>query len=508
MKLRVRDVDLSAGGNLVVIISRADASLLDAFAGDRVLVKNSAARKETTAVIDIDVENKRIKKGEIGIFEELLRLLEVKDKDLVDVTYTGHPKSLQYIKDKLDGKRLSESQIREIVNDIVKNKFSDKELTYFVSGCYTKELSLKEAAYLTKAIVDSGNKLFFKAKFVLDKHCVGGIPNNRTTMIVTPIIASLGYIMPKTSSRSITSPAGTADTMEVLAPVDLSHNKISDVIKKSNACIVWGGSMNLAAADDYLIRVRHPLSLDPEGMLLASILAKKKAVGATHVMIDIPYGYQSKFSSFKEAKKIGRKFVALGKLLKMKVRVVYTDGSQPVGRGIGPTLEATDVLSVLKGGGPKDLREKSIFLATEMLKMIGVKHAEDKVLDSLDTGKAYKKFLQIVELQGGKRKITLQYAKYSKEIKSKKTGHVIIINNKGISKIARIAGAPEDKAAGLYLRAKKGEIVKKGQVLFTVYSESKEKLESALKAVSDSETFVIGNLPKSYFNRFNLFKRN
>lgn len=491
MQLRVKDVDLSAGDNLVAILSRADALVIDAFAGDRIIIKNPKTNDTTTCVIDIDVENKRIKKGEIGLFEEILKILGLKNNDKVNVSYTGHPKSLQYIMDKLNGKRLTESQIREVVNDIVSNKFSEVELAYFVSGCYNHGLSLDEAAFLTKAIVDSGTKLNLKSKIILDKHCAGGIPNNRTTMIVTPIIASLGYIMPKTSSRSISSPAGTADTMEVFAPVSLSEKKILEVIKKANACMVWGGSMNLAAADDYLIRVRHPLSLDPEGMLLASILAKKKAVGATHVLIDLPFGYEAKFRTLKDAKKLGRKFIALGKLLGMHVKVLYTEGSQPIGRGIGPMLEATDVLSILKGGGPKDLREKSIHIATEMLNMIHVKNAENKVLEALDSGKAYKKFLQIVMLQGGKKNIQLRYAKKSKEIKAEKNGKVIIINNRGISKVARTAGAPEDKAAGLYLRVKRNDKVRKGQVLFTIYSDSADKLNMATKAVKENETIVI-----------------
>lgn len=493
MLLRVKDVELSAGGSLIAILSKADAAILDVFAGDRVRIKNIKTEKEVTAVIDIDVKNKSVKKGEVGIFEETLYKLNIKNGEKIEITPTFAPKSLQYIKDKLDGKTLTQEQIIEIVNDTVKNKFSDKELTYFVSGCYTKGLSMKEAAFLTKAIVNSGEKLHFNSKVVLDKHCVGGIPNNRTTMIVTPIIAALGYTMPKTSSRSITSPAGTADTMEVLAPVSLSKKRILEVIKKTNACIVWGGSMNLAAADDYLIKVRHPLSLDPEGLLLSSILAKKKAVGATHVLIDIPYGPDAKFKNLKKSKNVGQKFVQLGKLLGMKVKVIYTDGTQPIGRGVGPSLEAIDVISVLKGGGPKDLRNKSVMMATELLKMINVKNAEDKVLEVLDNGKAYKKFQQIIEAQGGKKDMTIKSAKYSKEVRALKKGFVKHINNKGISKIARIAGAPEDKAAGLYLRVKRDDAVKKGQVLFTIYAESHEKLEASLITLKFTETYSIGN---------------
>ena len=491
MLLRVKDVELSAGGSLIAILSKSDAAILDVFAGDRVRIKNLKNEKEVTAVIDIDIKNKSVKRGEVGIFEETLYKLNLKNGGKIEVTPTFAPKSLQYIKDKLDGKTLTQEQIVEIVNDTVKNKFSDKELTYFVAGCYTKGLSMKEAAYLTKAIVNSGEKLHFKSKIVLDKHCVGGIPNNRTTMIVTPIIAALGYTMPKTSSRSITSPAGTADTMEVLAPVTLPKKRILEVIKKTNACMVWGGTMNLAAADDYLIKVRHPLSLDPEGLLLSSILAKKKAVGATHVLIDIPYGANAKFKTLNKAKNVGEKFVQLGKLLHMKVKIIYTDGTQPIGRGVGPSLEATDVISVLKGGGPKDLRNKSVMMATELLKMINVKNAEDKVLEVLDNGKAYKKFQQIIETQGGKKNPSIKPAKYSQEVRALKSGFVKQINNKGISKIARIAGAPEDKAAGLYLRIKRDDAVKKGQVLFTIYAESHEKLEASLNALKYTETYTI-----------------
>ena len=399
MKLKIKDVNLSTGGPVIAILNQIDATNLGVNAGDRVVLSRIKRYKDKVIAV-VDISTSGVEPGEIGLFEEVLRFLDVEEGTHINVELSQQPKAIQYIKNKLLGKHLTEQQIKDIVQNVVSNKFSEVEMTYFVSACFTKGLDLNESAALTKAIVESGTQLTFEKKVVLDKHCIGGVPNNRTTMIVVPIIAALGFTIPKTSSRSITSPAGTADTMEVLAPVALSEEKIKQVVNETNGCIVWGGTTNLAAADDKLIKIRHPLRIDPEGMLLASILAKKKAVGATHVLIDIPYGYGAKFETKLSALVLGKKFSELGKRLGMNLKVVYTDGSQPVGNGIGPALEAADVITVMQSDGPNDLREKSVHIATQLLRMINVKDAHNKVLKVLNSGQAYDKFIEIVKAQG------------------------------------------------------------------------------------------------------------
>lgn len=489
MKLKVKDVDIASGGIFIAVLHEKDALDLAIHASDRIFIKRVRTNKHITAVADIATGG--VKQGEIGLFEEGLKKLEVKNNDSVEVECGRPPSSLQIIKDKLDGKTLTEDQINLIIEDIIENRFSEKEMTYFVSGCYTQGLTLKETAHLTKAIVKSGAQLKFNDKIILDKHCIGGVPNNRTTMIVVPILAALGYKIPKTSSRSITSPAGTADTMEVLAPVNHTEIKIKHIVQKTNGCVAWGGNTSLAAADDKLIRVRHPLKIDPEGMLLASILAKKKAVGATHVLIDIPYGYGAKIGSKKEAKRLGQKFKRLSNKLDMKIRVILTDGSQPIGNGIGPALEAIDVISVLKSDGPNDLRAKSVYMATELLRMLKVKNAHKKVIKTLNSGKAYEKFQEIIQAQGGKKHISIPKAKYFHAVLAKSHGKVKSINNKAISNIATNAGAPQEKAAGLYLRVNKNQKVKKGETLFTIYSNSKNKLKYAIKTAKKFEAIKL-----------------
>jgi thymidine phosphorylase len=314
----------------------------------------------------------------------------------------------------------------------------------------------------------------------MDKHCIGGVPGNRTTMLVVPLITALGYTMPKTSSRAITSPAGTADTMEIIANVVNDAKKLQKIAKKVGGFITWGGGVDLASADDKLIRVRYPLKLDPEGMLLASIMAKKHSVSANNVIIDIPMGEQGKVKNKKDANHLKKRFLTIAKLLGMKMKVVITNADQPIGRGIGPLLEVQDILKILKNepDAPVDLKKKGLMLVTELLYLSPdyklrstAKRAAKKALKS---GKAYDQFMKIVKAQGEKK--LPEIGEYKMVVKANKTGKVRFIKNKFIATIARQAGAPKNPGAGVYIHAKLGDKVKKGQKLFTIYLEDKVRM--------------------------------
>ncbi len=483
MKLKIKDVKLSTGGPYVAILNEDDARKLDVYALDRIRIDGFS--------VLVNIATKGIKKGQLGLLEEALKKTKLKPGDTIKIFPQTKPTSVNHIKKKLKGKRLKQPEINEIISDIVSNRLSEVEISYFASACYINGLSLNETYYLTQAIVKNSKSLDLKKKKILDKHSIGGIPGNRTTMIVVPIVAALGYTMPKTSSRSITSASGTSDTMETLANVTLTTNKIKEVVKKTNACLVWGGVMELASADDSLIKVERPLSLDPEGIMIASILSKKKSVNATHVLIDIPVGKNAKITNLRRAKRLRNKFIRVGKKLGMKIRVVFTYGNEPIGNGIGPALEAVDVLEVLKGKGPKDLRKKSIALATMLLELAGEKQARKKVLDVLNSGLAYEKMKQIIKAQG-KSKHKLKIGKYFQSITAKKSGYVKEIKNAEIARIARIAGSPKDKGAGIYLNVHAHHKVKKGEILLTIYAENKKKLEYAIEAYRKSEVIKIG----------------
>lgn len=484
-------MDVATGGPLVCILNEEDAKRLDVHSGDRILVKFK--KRETTCIVNVSESDKAVAKGTIGLFEEVLDTLHVQNKDTVEICFTGKPESLKHIRDKLYGKELTYKEMYHIIDDITHDRLSEVEKTYFVSAGFANGFTTNEIVNMTKAMVETGDKLKFKG-VTLDKHCIGGVPGNRTTMIVVPILAAAGFTIPKTSSRAITSPAGTADTMECLAKVTLSEKKIKEVVRKTKACIVHGGSMNLAPADDKIIEVEHPLSIDAEGQLLASVMAKKHSVSANHVLIDIPVGKGAKVESKRDAAHLKWMFTKIGKKLGMNVKVILTDGSQPVGNGVGPLLELRDVISILQNDplAPLDLKQKALSMVATLLHMAG-KYSKRSALvharEILESGKALRKMHQIMSAQG---KVTQpKLGTQTHIVRSGKSGIVKRIDNKIVAKIATTSGAPEDKGAGMYLHKKVGDTVKKGEVLYTVYAYSKFKLQLAKTFIQDGTGYEI-----------------
>lgn len=493
MRLKVKDIDISSGGPLIAVMNHKDAAMLDLHVMDRIKLKKKG--KIETVVVDIAQSDKVVPKGRLGVFEEVISSLKLRNNDAVDIEIARKPLSIDYIKKKLDGQKLGKKEINQIVWDIVHNKLSAVELAYFVAACYTNVMTTEETILLTKAMVEHGDTLKINKYPIIDKHSIGGIPGNRTTLVVVPIIAAAGYYIPKTSSRSITSPAGTADTMEVLADVTFPISKMKEIVLKTHGCIVWGGSLNLAPADDKIIAVERPLEIDAESQLLASIMAKKHSVSSTHIIIDIPVGNNTKVKSLHEALRLKKEFEKIGNKLRKKIKVLLTDGTQPIGNGIGPALEARDVLWLLKRDPrrPLDLERKCLMMCAGAFGMVGMKNSYKKALDILNSGKAYAKMVEIIKAQNGKETAAedIKIGKLSHDVLASKTGRVAGINNHAVSRIARIAGAPQDKGAGIYLYKHVGDKVKRGEKLFTLYSESRHEFEYAKDVAKSEKVFVV-----------------
>lgn len=482
MQLIPDKIPIKVGNKYIAVLNEHVAHTMDLHPGDRILIKNGR-KEEIRAILDITEDRKEIRDTEIGLYIESWNKLRAKRGDKLTIKLAEKPISLQYIKDKLDGEKLNAEQIDEIIKDVVEEDLSDLEIAYFVSGCYTKGLDMEEAVNLTKSIVKHGSQLKFNKKIVADKHCIGGVAGNRTTLIVVPIVTALGITMPKTSSRAITSPAGTADTMEVLANVLNDADRLQVIADKVGGFITWGGGVDLASADDKMIQARHILSLDPEGMLLASIMAKKHSVGATHVLIDIPVGPQVKMATKAQATKLGNKFKIIGKKLGMKVEILISTGDEPIGNGIGPSLEAIDAMKVLKNAkdAPHDLAKKGVEMAGMILELCGkTKKGEGEKMaeKTLKSGQAYKQMMRIIKAQG-QNKHKLRPGKFKKDVLAQKDGKIVEISNGMIAHIARSAGSPKDLYAGIYLHKKDGETIKKGEKLYTIYADMEEGLEYA-----------------------------
>ena len=485
---RARCFDISSGSKIAVLNER-EAHENDLYTSHRVVLRCNG--KEAVAILDLSVD--LVSKGEIGLFSELADELGANEGTKVEILHMQRPLSIEYIKKKIEGKPLSSTEIGSIMSELMQNRLSEAELASFITAVYLRGMNEDEIVGLTESVVATGSTLDLGRRPICDKHCIGGVAGNRTTMVVVPIIAAAGLYIPKTSSRSITSAAGTADTMETLCSVSLEIDEMRSIVQKAKGCVVWGGALRLASADDKLIKIRNPLSLDPKGVMLASILAKKKSVGAEYVVIDVPIGKCVKIAHQQEANALAQDFVSIGKRLGMKIEVLVTDGNEPIGKGVGPALECIDVISVLNGLEPYDLRDKSCMLAGELLEAAGkARKGQGKRLAESIIGseKALAKFQEIVALQGGERKVKLTdvpVARYKHVVTTESTGRVYHIDNKMISKIARAAGAPNDKAAGVLLKCERGDKLHAGDPLFEIHSDSEAKLDFAIKALEGWE---------------------
>ncbi|OGK17333.1 hypothetical protein A2774_03990 [Candidatus Roizmanbacteria bacterium RIFCSPHIGHO2_01_FULL_39_12c] len=399
-----------------------------------------------------------------------------------------HLEAIKAIQRKLLGKRLTEREIYNLMDEIAHHRLSEVLTAYFVASSFREGYTPNELYYFTKAMVETGNRLKFKG-MVADKHSTGGVAGTRTTMIIVPIIASAGIIIPKVSSRAITSPAGTADTMEVLAQVNFTPRQVQQIVDKVGGCIVWNEYLNIAPADDVLIKVEEPLSFESFDKIIISIMAKKVAVGSTHLILDIPVGKTMKIRHFHDAEKVKNKFRNLAGKFKIKLAFDVSETLEPAGRGIGPALEVRDVLYVLeqKPQRPLKLEAKALRLAGKLLDMCFTdlkikKSGEDEAKRILREGNALSKFREIIKAQKGDDQVSSdKFRLKSKifEIKSSDNGKIKEINNYNINSLAKILGAPIDKFAGIYLYKKIDEFVEKGEPLMSFYSSDKFKLKEA-----------------------------
>ncbi len=483
MKLKLKTLRIGAG-RPVIVISEFVAERLNVRINDRLLV----AHKGSKIIATVDIARGMLKNNELSLSEEVVKFLKIHSGDLVDVSLSLEPRSIRLIQKKLKGAELTKEEILQIIIDIVSNALSEAEIAYFVSGVYEKGMTLKETIALTDAVYRTGVTLKWKKKPIVDKHSIGGLAGNRTTPIVVSICAAAGVIMPKTSSRAITSAAGTADVVETLAQVDISAKELQHIVKKVGACLAWGGSLGLAPADDKLIRVERLLNLDPESQLIASILAKKLSVGSTHVLLDIPFGPEAKVT-LAEGLALKQKFLKVASHFKLKLKVILTRGIEPIGNGIGPVLEMNDIIRVLKQeNSPKDLEEKCLFVAGELLEFSGKsKKGKGRTLAKsiLLSGRAFKKFKEIIEAQHGKVHY-LKPASNSYIFRSNKSGKIKKINNKLINYLGRVLGTPGDKSSGIYLHNHIGAVITKDEPLLTIYAESKKKLKEAKHFIKEN----------------------
>ncbi|MCX7325994.1 MAG: thymidine phosphorylase family protein [Hyphomicrobiales bacterium] len=480
--------------NVVLLSRRCRALRPERLKGFR-KVQLQADGAELTASILIVDDPALLREDEVVLTDPAFRRLGLPAGSPVRIALAPPAPSLEVIQAKIRGETLSPVEISAVIRDLAAHRLSDIEIAAFLIAC-ASFMTAEEVLALTNAMVEAGERLDWPVPMVVDKHCIGGIPGNRTTMIVTPIVAAHGLIMPKTSSRAITSPAGTADTMEVLACVDLDETTIRRVVETAHACIAWGGHMKLSPVDDILISVERPLALDTPEQMVASILSKKIAAGTTHLILDLPVGPTAKIRSSAYAQRVRKLFEFVADRCGLSIDVVITDGSQPIGRGVGPFLEARDVMAVLRceKDAPVDLREKSLMLAARILEFDpGLRGGKGLVRarELLDSGAALRAMETIIAAQGPPP-VQAVLGSLAKDICADCAGVITAIDCFRIARIARLAGAPTDPGAGLDLFRRIGDPVQKGETLYRIHAEDGAEFATACAAALKDSGFKVG----------------
>ncbi len=492
MRLIVKKINFETGNVKVVVLHSENAKKLGGKAGDRIMLINKESEsKPLMAILDISHSDAIVAPGEIGIFLDTFKNLE--DTKDISVFLADAPNSFKYITKKIKGKKLNSEEINSIITDAVSGHLTQIELAAFITGVSIQGMDNEEMTALTIAETKSG-EIFDFGPDVYDKHSTGGVPGNKVTLIIVPIVAAAGLMIPKTSTRAITSPSGTADSMEVLAKVSFSSSELENLLKNEKAFIVWGGAINTSPADNILIEIERPLHMDPIGLMIPSILAKKACMGVKKMVLDIPVGPGTKFKTPDHGKKFALLFKEIAKNVGIEVECALTLAHQPIGHAVGPAIEAKEALILLKdySAGPNSLIEKSTSLAGILLEMGGkAQHGEGQKMakEILKSGKAYEKMKQIIAAQGGNPEIKpedIKLGPYVKEFFATKAGHITDVDNSVINRIAKAAGCPHSKSSGIEIFRKQGARIKEGDLIFKIYSETESKLKRAEKIYNSS----------------------
>ncbi len=458
-------------------------------------IEVASSGRRILATLNIIDDSRLLAADELGLAEQSFRQLGLPEGAPVEITHASPPASLDHVRAKIAGATLSPDAYADIIRDVTANRYSKMEIAAFLIAS-ASFMTTEEVLSLTRAMAAVGARLDWRDGMIVDKHCIGGIPGNRTSMILVPIVAAHGLTIPKTSSRAITSPAGTADTMEVLARVDIGVDEMREIVAAEHGCLVWGGHVNLSPADDVLISVERPLSVDTREQMVASIMSKKIAAGSTHLVIDIPVGPTAKVRDQGDAVRLRKLFEYIAGEVGLTVDVAFTDGTQPVGRGIGPVLEARDALRVLENAAdaPADLRERALLLAGRILDFDprlrggrGIVRAREL----LASGAALDKLKRIMAAQGpppdGATLGTM-----TRDVVAERDGVVEAIDCLRLARVARLAGAPTDKGAGVDLFKKLGDPVARGEPLYRIHAAFPADFRFATEMAANASGYRIG----------------
>ncbi len=484
--LKAKKIDLELGDKLAVVLNDKQSEEFGVKEGQKVFF----GYRDVELYADVVQTNTKVEAGYVGLTEEIWSQYSISNDEVVVIDLLSRPDSIDYISKKIFGEVLTQEEIFAITRDIAERKIRDIEVAYFMSCFFNPGFNDEEVINIAKGMARAGDTLNFhdykgNGKIVVDKHSIGGIAGKGVTPVLVPIIASAGLVIPNTSTRSITSPAGTTDVLESIMPMTFTNEQVLSIVNETNGCMIWGGGLKLAPADDVMISVEKGMHVQSYNKLIASIVAKKIAMGIDKVIIDIPYGKGAKVATADEAELLGRRFEEIFEKVGIECFSAMRFISGPDGDGVGPILEMIEIMKIFERdeGRSMQLENDALDMAGKLLEMGGkAKKEKGKEMAKaiLDSGKAFEKFKAIAKAQGAEKVPSskeLVPGEYTADIKAHKSGVVKFVDNKEIVKIAKSLGAPLNKGAGLYFHKNVGEKVMFDEVIFTIHAESKKRLE-------------------------------
>ncbi len=413
------------------------------------------------------------------------------------------------IKKKRDGGELSDKEIAWFIDGYVKGEIPDYQAAALCMAIYYKGMTIDETTALTFAIRDSGERLDFSNidGLRVDKHSTGGV-GDKTSLIVAPIVASLGVKVAKMSGRGLGHTGGTIDKLEAIEGfcTDISVSDFVKIVNETGIAIV-GQNATLAPADKLLYALRDvTATVDSLPLIVSSIMGKKLAADDDCIVLDVKTGSGSFMKTVEDSKNLAETMVDIGKRAGKKMCALITDMDRPLGFAIGNSLEVIEAIETLNGNGPEDLTELCVALASYMLSLAEkgtFDECKENVLRVINDGTALNTFANMVEAQGGNRDWILNpenfpKAKYQREVLSEKSGYITSVNTEGYGVASLLLGAGRntmtdkiDFAAGIYLCKKTGDYVEKGEKIAVLYAEDEQKFAASERCFIDST--IIGD---------------
>ena len=461
--------------------------------------KISLIRKDNEFVVDVALTDKYVQANEIWVTQDFLNEYPIMEWDTVLISFVQHhPLSMQAIRKKLLWKKINEEEINAIIEDVKNNKIHDLVLAYYVATSFFYKTDIHELAYTTKATAYTWDMYRFPW-IVAGKYCIWWVPGNETTMVVIPILASLGITVPKTFSKAITSPAATWECVNVLMDIEFDKQEVIRITDKVWACLVWNEKLNLAPVNDRIIKVSAPLGMEPYARMISSIMAKNYAMGINHCLIDIPMWPTAKVATMKDAKRVAKHFKEIWEYLWIKMDVHITDGSQPIWRWIWACLQTREALRILQQYKTRseDLEKKIIFLASRLLLLCwaanGLTNAENLVKAQLANWEAWKKMQKIIKAQNWNPNIKsedIHLGKFTYDVVADKNCTISKVDMKHLNTMVRWLWAPKEYQAWIYLHKKLWDKVKKWEVIYTMYSPSETKLKIVKKMQQEKDFYT------------------